>query len=151
MLDFLMKNLDQVLAIVAMILTWLLARPWAKTKLAEGQALLVKTNTEQVWKIVVGVVAQLYVETVRDLKAAGTFTPEMKKRIATRALELIKAEIAEHGLSIAQSVLPGMIEIAVSWLKSKGANVPAPFSAVSSAVSASVPPPELGVSIPGLP
>lgn len=152
-MEFVIAHLDQILSIAGLIIAWLIGRPWAKEKQAFAAAWMAQTNTTQVWSIVVGVVSQLYVDVVRELKETGKFDAEAKRRIQQRALELIKLEIQEHGLTVLYSSLPGMIEVAVLWLKSKGMGsvLPSPFSPASSAASASVPPPELGSGIPGLP
>lgn len=152
-MEYIVAHLDQILSIIGLVVAWLLARPWAKEKQAAAEAWMKKTNTEQVWQIVVGVVAQLYTESVREMKAAGTFNDAMKAKIAARAIELIKAEVKEHGLQIATSALPGLVEMAVSFLKAKGvAGASAPFSGESSRISDYVQGPELGAAtVPGLP
>ena len=88
-MDWLIAHLDQVLSIAGLIIAWLLARPWAKEKQAAAAAWMAQTNTTQVWTIVVGVVSQLYVDVVRELKETDKFDAEAKRRIQQRALDLI--------------------------------------------------------------
>lgn len=151
-MDFIIAHLDQILSVAGIVVAWILARPWAQEKAAAAKAWAAKTNTEKVWQIVLGVVAEIYNDSVRELKASGKFDDATKRVIAARATALVKKELTEHGLEFAQSALPGLVELAVSYLKAKGvAGASAPFSGASSRTSASVPPPELGSAIPGLP
>lgn len=152
MLEFIQKNLDTILSIAGMILAWLVARPWAQSKLAQADLFIQQKNLTTVRHIALGVVQRLYQDSVRAMKEKGKFGEEEKRMIFNSACDLVKAEIKEHGVEIAQSLVPGIVEWAVQYLKSAGlgAKLPAPFLPGASAVSVSVQPQEAGPEIPGL-
>lgn len=121
MLTYVQQNLDTILAIVGGILTWLLARPWSQAQKARVQALVVSNNLQTAQALAEGVAVRVYADAVRTLKDTNAWNGEMKRKILNDAVAILKAEVKEHGLEIAEAVLPGLMQKAVDSLKSSGA------------------------------
>lgn len=150
-MEWIISHWDQIVTVVLMVAGWLLARPWAKSKIAQAEAFGKETQLNLAWNLAVSVAQRVYQDCVRDLRANGKWDDEAKRRVLSNAVDIMKSEAKEHGLEIAQAILPGLIQRAVMFLKKEGQGAVVPFSIAAPEISASVPPPELGNSIPGLP
>lgn len=89
-----------------------------------GQAFLAKNNLDKLYNLTHDMVMQVYVEYVRDLKAAsedGTLTPEEKKIALDRAVALIKANAKSYGVDVAKTYLPAVVEYVLRKIKGEAA------------------------------
>ena len=118
-LAFIQANLDSILTIAGAILAWIVARPWMQAKKAEAQGFLDQNNLQSAELLAASVVTRVYSDTVRTLKGTQAWDENMKRKVLNDAVEILKAEVKEHGLEIAQAVLPGLIQKAVLAFKPK--------------------------------
>ncbi len=118
-LEFVQANLDSILGIVGMVLAWIVSRPWSQAKKAEARSFINSNNLQAVELLATSVASRVYTDTVRNLRGTTAWTDDMKRKVLNDAVEILKAEVKEHGIEIAQAVLPGLMQRAVLALKPK--------------------------------
>jgi hypothetical protein len=120
MLAFIQANLQSILTILGGILAWVVARPWMQAKTAEAEQFVQVNNLQLAEAMAVSVAQRIYQDTVRTLQGTPAWTDEMKRQVLNNAVGVLKAELTLHGVEIAEAVLPGLIQKAVTFLKSSG-------------------------------
>jgi hypothetical protein len=119
-MDWIIQHLDQILTIVGMVMAWVIARPWAKAKLEQANALIDAKNMGVARDIALSVAQRVYQDTVRTLKDAGKFDAETKRLVFEQACTILKEELKAHGVELLSSLIPGIMQVAVMALKNTG-------------------------------
>jgi hypothetical protein len=145
-MEAIIKNWDAIVGLLTLLLGWIMALPKVQAWFVDLDRRTQEYQLEAMKRLALGIVADIYQETVRTLKAEGTFDAAAKRRVKNYAVERLISVAKKEGLNVAREVLPALVELAVNKLKGDAKSA-APFSPASGPASDS----PLSMSGPELP
>lgn len=127
-LKLVIENWDSIAYIIGLIAVFVLGLPSVKALKTKAMIWTDDHNLGKLAEVVSGVVARIYVDTVRIAKANGEWDNTMKRQVLDRAVSTIKEAAKREGIPVIKEMIPGMVEWAIN--RAKGSAPKKPLSAV---------------------
>jgi len=117
-MDWIIENWDAIAKIIVGIAVLVMGLPKAKEWRAKADAVVDENNMGKIRSVTLGVVAQIYSDTVREAKASKDgFSDTLKKQVFYLAVKRITEAAKKEGLPIIKDQIPALVEWAVNKLK----------------------------------
>lgn len=115
---FLAKNIEAIVSFLGV----LIALAMGSSVYQKHKERIDKITESKTWDIAKSVVTNVYHNYVAELKkgkADGKLTVDEARKARQMAADEIKTKAKDEGLKIAKSALPGLVELAVNFMKKK--------------------------------